>query len=328
MTHLLVGQVSTPKYKYVAREREDVKVVKPEFVYAVRDAWTLGGALDLEDLEETHRLSTFAGLSICVTGFDDCELSLGFLWLCADWTVTFRSQLQEAIESNGGIYKGDLTKSVTHLVAKTAEGKKYQYAQQWQITTVSLKWFKDSLERGLVLEESVYHPTLPSEEQGKGAWNRKPANQSHLGKRSREPDSAPIAPRKLRRTTSARLGSQSDAMWGDIVGNNQIKAEPEEREPLRQTKSMSDINVMVQQSRSFATDTTTTHREPSVSENQNHIAIVEKRGILDGCVFVVAGFGQKQVTDLYNWIMSRSLTKRLDRHTSKYSDSERRRSCP
>lgn len=222
----------------------------------------------------------------------------------------FRTQLQEVIQSNGGSYKGDLTKAVTHLIAKTAEGKKYQYAQQWQITTVSLKWLKDSLDRGLILDESLYHPTMSEDEQGKGAWNRKVADESHLGKRFREPDATTSAPRKLRRTASARLGSQSDAMWGDIVGGESSNTETEERNQLRHTKSMSDPSLMAQQSRSFATDTTTAHREHLVTEDQDPSAIIKKHGLMDDCVFMVAGFNEKQVRYLYNRSSSRLLTRR------------------
>jgi DNA replication regulator DPB11 len=75
VTHLIVGDSNTLKYKYVAREREDVKVLQLAWVEAVRQAWMQGDEFSLEALEEKYRLPTFAGLKICVTGFEDC----GFL---------------------------------------------------------------------------------------------------------------------------------------------------------------------------------------------------------------------------------------------------------
>jgi hypothetical protein len=72
VTHLLVGDINTPKYKYVAKEREDVKVLTPDWVEAVRESWMQGGDTDVEALEQEYTLPTFAGLSICLTGFDDC----------------------------------------------------------------------------------------------------------------------------------------------------------------------------------------------------------------------------------------------------------------
>lgn len=73
VTHLIVGGVDTPKYRYVAREREDVKVLRPEWVEAVRQAWMHAEELDLAALEKQYQLLTFTGLAICLTGFDNCK---------------------------------------------------------------------------------------------------------------------------------------------------------------------------------------------------------------------------------------------------------------
>lgn len=74
VTHLIVGEVNTPKYKFVARERTDITVLKPEWIHAVRESWMQGGDTDIKRLEEDYRCPTFMGLSICITGFEDCEL--------------------------------------------------------------------------------------------------------------------------------------------------------------------------------------------------------------------------------------------------------------
>lgn len=73
VTHLIVGELNTPKYRYVAKERTDIKVLKAEWVEAVRSSWVLGGDTNLQQLEEQYRFPTFAGLSICLTGFDDSK---------------------------------------------------------------------------------------------------------------------------------------------------------------------------------------------------------------------------------------------------------------
>ena len=67
-----MGDVDTPKYKFVAREREDVKCLLPSWIEAVRLSWMEGGETDVEALEKEHMLPAFSGLRICVTGFDDC----------------------------------------------------------------------------------------------------------------------------------------------------------------------------------------------------------------------------------------------------------------
>ena len=71
VTHLIVGDTDTPKYKYVAKERPDVKCLLPEWIEAVRQPWLEGDEIDVEALEERYKLPTFAGLRICVTGFED-----------------------------------------------------------------------------------------------------------------------------------------------------------------------------------------------------------------------------------------------------------------
>lgn len=73
VTHLIVGETNTPKYKYVAKERDDVKVIKPEWVEAVRQSWMQAEEVDVQALEEQYRFPTLAGLTVCVTGFEDCK---------------------------------------------------------------------------------------------------------------------------------------------------------------------------------------------------------------------------------------------------------------
>ena len=73
VTHLIVGETSTAKYKFVARERPDVVVLQPEWVEAVRQSWIKGGDTNIQELEEQYKLPTFAGTAICITGFEDSE---------------------------------------------------------------------------------------------------------------------------------------------------------------------------------------------------------------------------------------------------------------
>ncbi|KIW12005.1 hypothetical protein PV08_09279 [Exophiala spinifera] len=222
-THLIVGDTDTAKYKYVAREREDIKVLRPQWIEAVRELWIKDLPLDLDALATEYRMPTMSGLKICITGFDD---------------LSFRAQLQQNVIENGGEYTGDLTKDVTHLIAAKPEGKKYEYALSWQKKVVSLKWYKDTLDRGMQLDETLYHPSMPAAEQGVGAWKRRPQLSPRSSKRTREETSAPEPSRKLRRTASARLGSQTQHMWTDIVGGAGFEADPADRPRLKPSVSM------------------------------------------------------------------------------------------
>ncbi|KAI9837313.1 MAG: hypothetical protein M1819_000387 [Sarea resinae] len=226
VTHLIVGDSNTPKYKYVAKERPDMKVLAPDWVEAVRQSWMQGDDTDVQALEDEYRLPTLAGLKICVTGFDNRGFPLRMeirpdIDNCYA-VVEERQALQEAISGNGASYHGDLTKDVTHLIAVSASGRKYQYGTEWGVRIVTLSWLKDSLERGMILDEPLYHPLLPEEERGKNAWVKKAFSSSTLRKRAREEDRTTESliggKRKLRRTASLKLGSQNEGLWNDIIG--------------------------------------------------------------------------------------------------------------
>ncbi|TVY83647.1 S-M checkpoint control protein rad4 [Lachnellula suecica] len=205
VTHLIVGSHNTPKYKYVAKERPDVKPMALSWIEAVRDLWIQDKEIDVEALEKEHRLPTFASLKFSMTGCDDPVERQGYA---------------DQIEANGAVYAGDLTRHITHLVSFRTEGAKYKAAKSWKIQIVSIEWLQDSIERGMILDETLYDPTLPVGERGKGAWDRsKPTKRVSLGKRAREESkSGAEGKRKIRRTASTKLNSQHESIWGDIVG--------------------------------------------------------------------------------------------------------------
>lgn len=205
VTHLLVGCITTPKYQYVAKERPDIKVLQPEWLEAVREAWIEAEEIDMAAIDKRYRLRPFYGLKICVTGFDNLEQ---------------RTYLSETVVQQGAEYHGDLTKQVTHLIAKAPEGAKFRHALSWpSVKIVSLRWFEDSLRRGMALDESLYDPVMPLEEQGKDAFRTVPLQRTSLGKRSGDDEAQAVedvSKRKLRRTASTRLNSQSQDMWQDM----------------------------------------------------------------------------------------------------------------
>jgi len=84
---------------------------------------------------------------------------------------------------------------------------------------VSIKWLEDSLQRRMVLDEKLYDPLLPVEQQGQGAFVREPVHRTSPSKRSRDENEGAredAARRKLRRTASTRLNSQSQVVWAGI----------------------------------------------------------------------------------------------------------------
>ncbi|KAK0388364.1 hypothetical protein NLU13_4609 [Sarocladium strictum] len=222
VTHLIVGDYDTPKYRHVARERPDIKAMDASWIVAVAELWRNGDDdFDFDALERKHQLKPFErcgsmpeslagdgsprqGLLISLTGFGEA-----------------RDGIADKITANGATYTPDLTKQCTHLIVHQPEGKKFTAAKQWGVHTVSLQWLEQSLERGLILEEPKFDPLLPFEEQGLGAWIKKDPRRTSLGKRSRSGAAGPgeevKGPRKLRKTASMKLNSQRDGLWGDIL---------------------------------------------------------------------------------------------------------------
>lgn len=208
--------------------------------------------------------------------------------------MDFRNYLQETANANGADFRKDLTKTVTHLVAREPTGQKYKFATQWKIKVVSLKWFDDSLERGMTLDESRYDPLLPSEEQGAGAWDRSVSKVSV--KREKPTDASNPRARKLRRVASSKLGDLNEGIWGDIVGGDFDLTES--TNPIRlKTKNAqhAKIRPVIQEAKSFASETTINDRQDSIpllNENPHR----EPKGFLQDCYFFIHGFSSKQVS--------------------------------
>jgi len=282
VTHLIVGDPDTPKYKFVARERLDVKCMLPSWIESLRVKWLEGGEINVEGLEHQHKLPTFYGLRICVTGFDELE---------------YRKRLESGITNNGGEYRGNLTKDITHLIAKEASGQKYNYAAQWSIKTVSVEWLDQSLERGMILEESLYHLALPVAERGRNAWIRRTPSTTLLGKRSREQELGSGNARKLRRTASAKLSSQNLGLWADI-NINEAKSEESEKGEWHEDKTQ-DVKIGEGQEQGSRRESNQTAKEELKEDLDLGNSLLgdrlKKRGIFQDKTFLLNGFDEKQV---------------------------------
>ena len=202
------------------------------------------------------------------------------------------------MESNGGEYRGDLTKEVTHLVVHSANGEKYRYAKQWGVQTVTIEWLEQSLERGMTLNELLYDPLMDPSERGQDAWVRGVTQTSTLGKRQREKEAAGPA-RKLRRSLSAKFQGQEDGIWKDIVSR---KAEPdgskeskwderveEDKSPARITPK---VNSQGQQSPLLP---------PEPQDQPSTKNPTKRRGLFYGRRFYLHGFDLKKVSWMEPW---------------------------
>ncbi|KAK5060071.1 hypothetical protein LTR84_009955 [Exophiala bonariae] len=287
-THLIVGSTESLKYSYVARERDDIKVLRPEWIDALRELWMNDHPINLDQLAQEYRMPTLTGLKICITGFED---------------LAFRAQLQKNVVENGGEYTGDLTKDVTHLIAAKPEGKKYEYGMTWQKKVVSLKWYKDTLERGMQLEERLYHPTIPVTEQGRGAWNRNIRPSPKAIKRPRETVVGGEPSRKLRRTASARLGSQNENLWTDIVGGPGLDDEHQSQRQLKVSKSMSSLPKTV-----TPIETAQEDQVQAVARSVGNITNNTRIGFFSGHSLKMCGFVGKKENIVRNILLENGAT--------------------
>lgn len=82
VTHLIVGDYNTPKYRYVARERPDVRSMTAEWIESIRELWINDKEIDMESLEREHTLPTFHSLKFSMTGCDDRKKILPESFAC------------------------------------------------------------------------------------------------------------------------------------------------------------------------------------------------------------------------------------------------------
>ena len=237
-------------------------------------------------------------------------------------TVIYRKQLEDLINDNGGDYRANLTKDVTHLIAKEPSGAKYNYAAQWSIKTVSIEWLEQSLERGMILEESLYNLVLPPLERGRNAWIRKSLETNSLGKRVRDDEIIPPNARKLRRTASARLSTHNDGLWSEIKGGQvkteeiKVEAWDEPQKAIVDDRKSPDV-AQVKMSKSaqiLASFPVLKKSQSEASLSSIPCKAPQQEGLFHAKAFLLRGFDEKKVCNISSLIWSRD-NNALDCHT-------------
>lgn len=191
--------------------------------------------------------------------------------------MTDRKRIEELLIDQEATYHPDLTKHVSHLIAAAPTGNKYDFARNNNINVVAVQWLFDSLERGMVLDESCYDPCLPEERIGVGA---RPALPSAT--------LVEVVPevrgkRKIRKRAEDMLGSQSQSIWGDILGQAS-NPKPKKRDEWEDNSH---------------TDNAKKSRVTGEASTKNHSPQVNKvdaiSGILACATFYIYGYAKKQV---------------------------------
>ncbi|EPY50801.1 BRCT domain-containing protein Rad4 [Schizosaccharomyces cryophilus OY26] len=154
VTHLIAGDFDTPKYKFAAKSRPDMKIVSQEWIPRLYDRWVEGEDLESDLLISKFTLPALFKCRVCLTNIEQPE----------------RFQLENTVCENGGTFCPDLTRDVTHLIAGSTAGRKYEYALRWKIRVVCVQWLWESLKRGAVLEPEYFQMDMPPERIGRGAY--------------------------------------------------------------------------------------------------------------------------------------------------------------
>lgn len=194
--------------------------------------------------------------------------------------VSDRKKIEELVIEQQATYHPDLTRSVSHLIAAAPNGKKYEFARNNNISVVVVKWLYDSLERGMALDESFYDPRLPKENIGVGA----------------RPALAPSVPteavaevhgkRKIRKRAEDMLGSQSQTIWGDILGQAS-NPKPKKRDEWEENLHPDNAKKSGETGEAPA-------KNPSLANR-----LGAKEGILACATFYIYGYTKKQVCRIF-----------------------------
>ncbi|GKT99220.1 brct protein [Fusarium langsethiae] len=300
VTHLIVGDYNTPKYRHVARERPDIKAMDAAWIEALSEIWKNDDEINYRQLENKYQLKPLEkrGIDPAIQP-DEGEPVRDSLRICLTGFGDQRGDIAKKITSNGGVFTGDLTKKCTHLIVHKPEGRKYAAARAWNIYPVTLAWLDQSIARGMILEESKFDPTLPPEEQGKGAWVTRELKRS-LSKRSKSAIGIGTeeGPRKLRKTASMKLSSQRNSMWGDILG-----------------RSTSREYSFAQENKSEDAHQPQTHhqQQPQHEEAQPQPQppippVLEDQGIFANCRFYIHGFTAQRTSVLEQTLLTLGAT--------------------
>ncbi|KAF4961074.1 hypothetical protein FSARC_10308 [Fusarium sarcochroum] len=289
VTHLIVGDYDTPKYRHVARERPDIKAMDAAWVDALSEIWKNDDEVDYRHLENKYQLKSLEKRGIDPTVQPQGgETARDSLLICLTGFGDQRDEIALKITSNGGLYTGDLTRRCTHLIVNKPEGKKYAAAKAWGIHPVTLAWLDQSIARKMILEEAKFDPTLPPEEQGKGAWITRELKRT-LSKRSRSAVAAGAeeGPRKLRKTASMKLSSQHSHIWGDILGRSTSREYSFAQENKPEDANQQDKQQRQQQS-----------AEVQPQPQPPNPLVLEDQGIFAKCYFYIHGFTAQRTSVL------------------------------
>lgn len=116
VTHLVVGDYDTPKYRHVAKERTDIKAMDAGWIDTVGELWMADAEIDFPALEREWQLKPLetcgempdptnptegkrGSLLLCMTGFDDRRCMMGHAERTADLTFALQPNTETRLST-------------------------------------------------------------------------------------------------------------------------------------------------------------------------------------------------------------------------------------
>ena len=146
----------------------------------------------------------------------------------------------------------------------------------------------------MAVDESLYHPLMPLEDQGRGAFVRGYQRPPTLGKRQRQESAKETkedaGKRKMRRTTSAKLADHSQNMMTSFLSHG-----GEEASELV-SDQWTDTNHVATPSRSVTPPIRPSIASRHASSEVGPVAHQEEPGLFSGVLCLVHGHDEKKVS--------------------------------
>jgi DNA replication regulator DPB11 len=261
------------------KNRPDIVLLRPQFISQLFAKWQKGDDFDLGEELEMGKVKVFEGMVINITNMRQEE----------------RSAMIPSIESHGGKYVKDLSRSCTHLITPIQSGEKYKYATLWSTPTVVPAWVFHSLKRGAALPERYYKTGLPDHEIGKGAVAEPFVAAAAATKPKESRDAAKPVLRKRRQPSGPDI---FDTVLGDTS------------RPAAKKQATDREEEAWQDSRRVIDDDS--NAEPRVVRQQEPTAV---HGMFSDKIFEFEGFDASQVKTLEAVVVSHG--GQLKQHTVK-----------
>lgn len=191
------------------------------------------------------------------------------------------------------------------------EGRKYEFAKQWEIRIVSPHWLFHSIERGMALDEGCYDPKLPKGRIGVGARPEALVIKQEIvadegdGKETAESSRTAVeeqsqgGKRRIREDVSRMIEGHSQSIWEDIIGQaGTTKARKrDEWDETRETEdSKSEKARLPRKRRTIFDEEEDEELEQDISGNlmaiQNQDKLIDG-GMFSDKMFCIYGFGDE-----------------------------------